>query len=120
MTEAQVRAIFELARIPVLRVKPLPDGYNYAPSDPRYFETPPRQVWWFVKTPLGWIEIGWRKRVIAVDWQDTAVRRIVTSDDVTKAETMVHAWSEAKAIEYLAALNAPESPTRTATEEPKP
>jgi hypothetical protein len=60
--------------------------------------------WWLVRTPAGLVQIGWRKRVINIDWSDTDVRTVVTSDDVTKTETYVHAWSEAKALEYLSAF----------------
>ena len=104
MKPDEVQAIFALARIPVLASKALIDGYGYGPHDPRLYETPPRCVWWFVKTPFGWIEIGWRKRVISIDWTDTKVRKIITVDYTTKDETSVHAWTEAKAIEYLTAL----------------
>jgi hypothetical protein len=105
----EVTGLFALAGIPVLRVKSMTDGYSCGPDDPRFFEKPPRCVWWFVKTPAGWVEIGWRKRVIAINWEDTHVRKIITKDDVTKSETDVHAWSNLKALEYLTAL-APELP----------
>lgn len=60
--------------------------------------------WWLVETNLGMIKIGWRKRVINIDWSATAIRKVVTDEDVTKDETMVHAWSTLKAIEYLTVL----------------
>lgn len=91
LTEADVRTIFSMAGIAVLRVKALADGYGFP-------------AWWFVKTPVGWIEIGWRKRVIEIDWTDTQVRVIVTTDDVAKSETGVHAESEGAAVRYLKAL----------------
>jgi hypothetical protein len=105
MKENEVRALFQLAGFKVLGVKALIDGYGYDPTDPRYFQTLPYQVWWFVKTAHGWIEIGWRKRVIQIDWRDTPLRLIITDDDVTKATDMVHAWSIVKALQYLAALH---------------
>lgn len=106
MSELEVKSLFALAGIPVLNIKPLIDGYGCSPSDPRYFETPPRQVWWFVKTPAGWIEIGWRKRVISIDWSDTAIRKVITSDDTTKWTNGVHAWTIQDALRYLTALKA--------------
>lgn len=60
--------------------------------------------WWLVKTELGLIKIGWRKRVICIDWSETPIRKLVTTDDVTKDETMVHAWSVGEAIKYLTTL----------------
>ena len=61
---------------------------------------------WLVKTSYGLIQIGWRKRVIAIEWSDTPIRTIVTDDNVTKSDTMVHAWSEETALKYLKALTA--------------
>lgn len=104
MSESEARSLFLLAGFVVLRVWALIDGYGYSPDDERYFDTKPRQVWWLVKTQHGLIQIGWRKRVINIDWSDTGSRVIVTSDDVTKDETRVHAWSTTKALEYLTAL----------------
>lgn len=60
--------------------------------------------WWLIQVPQGIIQIGWRKRVISIDWSGTSFRGIITEDNVTKSDTMVHAWSEEKAIEYLKAL----------------
>ncbi|MFA5312744.1 MAG: hypothetical protein WC375_05395, partial [Methanomassiliicoccales archaeon] len=82
LTEEKVKSLFIIANISVLNIKPLPDGYGFRPNDPRYFETLQRQVWWFVKTPYGWVEIGWRKNVISIDWSDTSLRKIITTDDV--------------------------------------
>lgn len=60
--------------------------------------------WWLAMTDIGPVIVGWRNRVIAIAWSDTPKRGIVTQDDVTKDETLVHAWSYAKAVEYLAEL----------------
>lgn len=57
-----------------------------------------------VKTPAGLIVIGWRKRVINIDWHDTPIRKIITEDPNTKSETMVHAWNNQEALKYLTAL----------------
>lgn len=101
LDEAAVRALFMLAGIPVLRMWTLIDGYGYRSTDPRFYETPPRQVWWLVKTPYGLIEIGARKKVIEIEWSDTNITADVTTDDVTKHLSMVHAWSIEKALGYL-------------------
>ncbi len=103
MNSEKVKALFTLAGFEVLGIT-LCDGYSFHPDDERFYETLPRCVWWFVKTPIGWIEFGRRKRVFNIDWSDTSVRAVVTNDDVTKSETYVHAWSEEKALEYLKAL----------------
>lgn len=60
--------------------------------------------WWFVKTQYGWIEIGWRKRVVSIDWSDTPLRIVVTDRDVTKGGHFVHAYSYPEVVEYLTTL----------------
>jgi hypothetical protein len=97
--EVTMRALFTLAKIEVLRVWRLPNGYYK--DDP---EANKKSPWWLVKTSAGLVEIGWRKRVIAIDWSDTSIRELITADDVTKDETMVHAWGSLKAVEYLQRL----------------
>ncbi len=106
MKREEVKSIFTLSGFEVLAMKELIDGYGYKSDDPRFFGSYPRTVWWFVKTSFGWIEIGWRKRVIAIDWTDTGIKAAVTEDDVTKDEFKVHAYSFTKAVEYLAKLKA--------------
>ncbi len=54
MTEDQARAMFLLAGIEVLAIRPLPDGYHYKPSDPRYFESPPLRV--VVREDRRWLD----------------------------------------------------------------
>lgn len=99
LSKKQLEGIFELAGIKILALKELKNQYWGDLPDGAY-------PWWFVKTEAGWIEIGWRKRVISIDWSDTPVRHVITADDVTRCETYVHAWSEAKAVEYVTALGA--------------
>lgn len=97
----EIQAIFTLAGIEVEKFFALENGYW--PKMPSYFAiaTP----WYLAKTKLGLIKIGNRKRVIQIEWADTMIRKIITSDDVTKSETMVHAWNTDKAVEYLRALS---------------
>ena len=84
-------SIFQLAGIIILREWELVDGYD-----------PDRgRSWYLFQTAYGLIKIGWRKRVINIDWSDTGVKAIVTEDNVTKELTFVHAYSDLKAIEYL-------------------
>lgn len=60
--------------------------------------------WWLVVTQHGIIRIGWRKRVVEIDWSDTGRSVEVTKDNVTKEPMLVHAWGYPKAVEYLTAL----------------
>jgi len=64
--------------------------------------------WFIVSTPDGDIKIGWRKRVINIEWLDNYKRFTETfvSEDVTRGGTLngvrnIHAWSVEKAVEYL-------------------
>jgi hypothetical protein len=99
MTLEEVRAIFVLAEIPVKAFHQLANGYW--PDSPEYDDIRRSNPWWLAVTEFGLIRIGWRKRVISIEWEDTPVRTIVTKDEVSKDEQMVHAWSHAKAVEYL-------------------
>jgi hypothetical protein len=89
--------IFNLAGIKVLNHWELAN--EYWPKG--YLETVASNPWWLVQTELGLVKIGWRKRVINIDWSATPLRTTITEDDVTKSATMVHAWNEEKAVEYL-------------------
>lgn len=58
-----------------------------------------------MKTEFGWIEIGPRKRVIHISWEDTHYRgQLMKNEDVTWSGTTIHAWTMAKALEYLTEL----------------
>ena len=61
--------------------------------------------WLMVTTPAGHFKIGWRKRVIQIDWSRTTVkdwaRELFASEDTTKDDQMIHAWSYEKAKEYI-------------------
>lgn len=100
--EDRLKALLLLADIPVLRIESLPNGYW--PDVPEYQELRQSSPWFLVHTPFGPIQIGWRKRVLALSWEGTSVRQEVTTDEVTRSDTDVHAWTYAKALEYLTEL----------------
>lgn len=102
MNAEQVRALFLLAGIEVEKLHQLEN--KYWPDVPVYAELRRTSPWWLVRTPFGEIEIGWRKRVMSIDWSDTKLRELITEDDVTKDEHLVHAWTYVKALEYLSNL----------------
>lgn len=87
---------------------------KYWPDNEHYAEIRRDNPWWLVLTKAGPVVIGWRKRVISIDWADTPVRSIVTADDVTKGEDHVHAYGYGKAVSHLAniarALNTASTP----------
>lgn len=77
---------------------------QYVPATEHYAAYRQNNPWWMILTKNGPIIIGRRKRVFSISWSDTDIRFIVTPDDVTKDETLVHAWTVPKALEYLIAL----------------
>ncbi len=62
--------------------------------------------WFHVETVLGGFTLGWRKRVIEIDWSEMKVdlESMFAGEDVTKGAHHVHAWGYDKAREYLEKL----------------
>jgi hypothetical protein len=62
-----------------------------------------------VTTNIGRVKIGWRKRVINIDWSDTVVKKkaeeLFPEENVTKGgydnHFYIHAWSYEDAKKYL-------------------
>lgn len=99
-TRLEVESIFALSGLKQNRMWELANGYW--PDAPTYDDI--RRPWWLVQTEIGLIRIGWRKKVLEIDWESAEFRGLVTEDDVTKGQSMVHAWSTVKAVEYLTRL----------------
>lgn len=82
-------------------VEEIPNGYG----DMYYLKHLP---WFIVTTPKGRIKIGWRKRVIEIDWSDSPIKEdsedLFDDEDVTKGHKSIHAWSVDKAKEYIAKI----------------
>jgi hypothetical protein len=61
--------------------------------------------WFVVTTKVGRVKVGWRKRVISIDWSGSTVDRdahdLFPDEDVTKVGRLIHAWGYEKAREYL-------------------
>ncbi len=64
--------------------------------------------WFVITTNKGRIKIGWRKRVIAIDWTNSTIEEsaevLFPGEDVTKDKKSIHAWGYAKAKEYIDVL----------------
>jgi hypothetical protein len=79
----------------------LPNGYC---SQPCCVLKP----WLKVATYKGTIVIGWRKRVISIDWTESNIKEkaqeLFPDEDVTKSDNSIHAWGYEKAKAYLGKL----------------
>lgn len=64
------------------------------------------EPWFMAQSGAATVRIGWRKRVISIDWESMHVPLpdLFADQDVTKGPYGVHAWSEDKAVEYLKRL----------------
>lgn len=107
MKKEDVEAILRLAKINVVGLTQLPN--SYWPDMPDYQKLRSESPWWLVKTEHGDIRIGWRKRVISIEWHLTGlkvdiVNAPLTKDSTTMDEFLIHAWSEGSAVNYLAEL----------------
>ena len=82
-------------------VEEIPNGY----SNDEYFKMFP---WFIITTKLGRIKIGWRKRVIEIDWSDSAIvfeaDDIFPTEDTTKIGKLIHAWDYEQAKRYIDVL----------------
>lgn len=62
--------------------------------------------WFMITAGRHMIKIGWRKRVIEIEWDESLKhfvkeRNLFASEDVTKSDTYIHAWGYDKAKEYI-------------------
>ncbi len=68
--------------------------------------------WIIVATKKGSIKLGWRKRVMNLDWSESDIKAIGTElfkdENTTTGEHYIHCWGKDKAIEYLKKLNSEE------------
>ena len=64
--------------------------------------------WFVVTTKVGRFTIGWRKRVIRIDWSQTVgtktAQELFSEESTTKGEKMIHAWSLQDAQLYITEL----------------
>ncbi len=67
--------------------------------------------WFIITTKVGYIKIGWRKRVIEISWDGPSLikktaREMFPDEDVTKDDKLIHAWSLDHARRYIKVLEA--------------
>lgn len=69
--------------------------------------------WLIITTTKGPITIGWRKRVIVIDWSESDIaasaEELFPQENVTKDDWVIHAYGYEKAREYIAKLLTPET-----------
>ncbi len=98
--EKKFREIFEKAGFKVSKMTQLPN--QYCPCE----KCAP---WYDVETEFGTVRIGWRKRVINIDWNKLSSTKtfphLFEKEDVTKWEDGIHAWSWEKAEDYLSHIH---------------
>jgi hypothetical protein len=120
-SEAKTKADFEKsfadAGLGPIFMEPIQNGYHRA-GDPHALGNP----WYSVATAIGYIQIGWRKRVINIDWARTTLKSLIEdkyhegprlpggeelfpaehkSGCPTTGDTFIHAYGYEKATEYL-------------------
>ena len=100
----KVQALFLLSGIEATKLHKLEN--KYWPD--AYVEERACSPWWLAETQFGNIEVGWRKRVISINWESTRVEAKVLQEAeewITHGPYMVHAYGYAKAVEYLTLLH---------------
>lgn len=95
--------IYKAAGVEAIYMEMLPNGYS---SDPSFLNVP----WFRVTSKIGHVVIGWRKRVIEINWKDTIMKvwdaeKLFPDENVTRVENTVHAWGSEKASEYIRRLH---------------
>jgi len=101
----ELKKLFIDAGFTTIYVKVVDNQYS---SSSYYYSSP----WIEVTTQKGVILLGWRKRVINIDWSmsdiDIDGTKIFTNEKTTVGEKYIHAWGYKKAVEYLSKLNSKE------------
>lgn len=94
----EARAMFASAGLVSIHVREIDNEY----CGPKCC---PHRVWLLVTTRVGVVKVGWRKRVLVVDWSASDVTKtaadLFADENTTKDGRMIHAWSYEKATEYL-------------------
>ncbi len=96
--EGQFSDIFKKAGFTVISMQSIPNEYCSCELC---------APWFLVNTEFGVFKIGWRKRVINIDWcavnvpPNVDIISLFVDEDVTKGNNNIHAWGWEKVEEYL-------------------
>jgi hypothetical protein len=97
----KMQGLFHLAGFEFIHAEVIDNQYS---EHPVYYADP----WQVVTTTKGLFTIGWRKRVISIDWSKAYTKKtadeLFPDEDVTKYDQLIHAWGYDKAVEYLTKL----------------
>ncbi len=115
LTEDKVKAMFTIAKIPVLEIWRLPNRYFTFKDGEDELTTYENALYrekrpsWLLKVPCGLVEIGPRKRVVEIGWMHTPVRFSnedpITDLNVTKGPNYVHCYYDHEMISALKTLS---------------
>lgn len=102
--KVEIADIYQRAGVEAIYMEPLRNGYC---PEPCCLNKP----WFRVTSKIGHVVIGWRKRVISIDWKDTVLKdrsgeELFPDEKVTRLETGIHAWGVDAAVKYIQHLHA--------------
>lgn len=89
------------------------DNLVYVKEVPNEYYSENIEPWYIVTTSVGPIKIGWRKRVINIDWSESDVKEVgkvlFKGEETTgtydyEYSKYIHTWSYEKAKEYVQKL----------------
>ncbi len=99
---AELTGLFELAGFDVIYVETVDSEYC---KESCCYKFP----WVIVTTKKGRIKLGWRKRVMNLDWSDSDLdidgEELFKGEKTTTGTNYIHCWGEEKAVEYLKKLD---------------
>lgn len=97
--EFKFKEIFKKSGFKDIKMTAIPNKYHQCSTCAPWFD---------VETEFETICIGWRKRVISINWNNSSIGNMLhlfEDENVTKGETGIHAWGWDKAKEYLSRIH---------------
>ena len=102
---------FRDAHLDPVFVEEIPNGY-WGPDHPAGVESP----WYVITSKIGRIRIGWRKRVVEINWSDSILKPLIATREAigskifsdvkarTVGDTFVHCWTDTEIVHSLIRL----------------
>jgi hypothetical protein len=101
-TRKEFELAFYSAGFDIIYMMEIPNEYHGEDSIENMYDP-----WYLVTTRIGHIKVGWRKRVIVLDWERTILNNtedLFPDENVTQVPKAIHAWGYVKLDEYLKKL----------------